>query len=127
MLIFWKFNQILFKTKKKLSKRFLKIKFCFWFNRNVDSNPNIFKQNTTFEPEDFTETNNRTGDKLYQPVLECIPYANSTPYDYLTSIERRTRHENVPEPELITWFDKKGTIQNDDLVNRLLKLKEQVS
>lgn len=60
-------------------------------------------------------------------VLECIPFANNTSYDYLTSIERRARHENVPEPELITWFDKKGTIKHEELVNRLLKLKEQVS
>lgn len=57
--------------------------------------------------------------------LKCNPYANETQYDFLKGIKRRKKLKGLPEPELITIFDRTGQIDMNTLRVKLLRMKKE--
>ncbi len=58
--------------------------------------------------------------------LKCVPYINETQYDYLKGIKHRRWLKGVPEPEILTIFDRTGKIKMRTLKAKLVRMKKEV-
>ena len=83
---------------------------------NLDSIPNLITYSNEFNV-DFGE--------IY--ALNCSPYTNHTNYDFLKSFSKRDKLIGIPEPDLITMFDRNSKVDLETLRQQLIELKKEVS
>ena len=58
--------------------------------------------------------------------LNCLPYSNHTNYDFLKSFSKREKLIGIPEPDLITMFERNSKIDLETLRQRLIEMKKEV-
>lgn len=66
-----------------------------------------------------------TQDLSKSEQLKCTPFSNETQYDFLKGIKRRRKLKGLPEPELITIFDRSGQIDISILRIKLIRMKKE--
>ena len=96
------------------------------FNQTNMSQYGNFSQNY-FTQLNQNATIEEPGVKLSQiDLLPCSPFTIHTNYDFLKSITKREQLNGLPEPDLISMFDKDPKIDLNIIRDRLIRVKNEV-
>ena len=120
-------NKSKFDTSSTYSSSFIKANPFYFYNKSYLAQ---YETKSTTHDQSVISSDTETVKILNEDAIEllvCSPYANQTNYDFLRSLSKRNKLVGVPEPELITMFDRSSIIDLKKVREQLIKMKNEVN